>query len=120
METSHQIHEHKIISQQEKLKKVLERTLEYQRLEKLKVVLKAKMEPTLYSQGLRGAMTKYYAIECKGCETPIVLGAYNEKKPAASVKVVPAEAVPCRECGGSYTYGTDDLFSFPANGKLKN
>ena len=65
-------------------------------------------------------MTKYYGIECKGCETPIVLGTYSEKKPAASVKVAPVDAVPCRECGGSYKYESDDLFSFPVSGKLKN
>lgn len=47
METSHRIHERSTISQQEKFKKTLEHTLEYQRLEKLKVALQAKIERSL-------------------------------------------------------------------------
>ena len=60
-------------------------------------------------------MTKYYGIECKGCETPIVLGTYKEKKPGMTFDVAPQEAVSCKECGGSYTYEPNDLFSIPAS-----
>jgi hypothetical protein len=55
METSHRIHEHKTISQRERFKKALERTLEDQRLEKLKTALRAKMEPTLVARSYKTA-----------------------------------------------------------------
>jgi hypothetical protein len=57
-------------------------------------------------------MPKYYGVECKGCQTPIALGTCDENKSTVAFYAAPLDAVLCNECGGSFLYGSDDLFAF--------
>ena len=60
-------------------------------------------------------MTRYYGVECKTCEAHIALGrCEGSDGTTIAFYTVPLEPVPCKTCGSSFQYGSDDLFEFEA------
>jgi hypothetical protein len=60
-------------------------------------------------------MTPYYGVECNLCGIVIVLGKRADRRgKEITFYVAPLKPIPCPECGGSYLYGTDDLFGIEA------
>jgi hypothetical protein len=60
-------------------------------------------------------MARYYGVECELCLRVIALGECGpDGKKNTTFYAAPLDPILCPECGGSYLYGTDDLFGFEA------
>ena len=60
-------------------------------------------------------MLHYYGFDCKQCDEIIALGKLNPKDDnRPTFYTAPLDPIICPACGGSYQYGSDDLFGFEA------
>lgn len=65
-------------------------------------------------------MPKYYGFECELCEEIIALGKLGpDDEKFRTFYAAPLTPIGCPACGGSYQYGTDDLFRFEAEENIE-
>jgi hypothetical protein len=55
---------------------------------------------------------RFYAVECKGCDVPLILGRCDRDSTNADSYAAPVKPVPCPGCGGRHIYVSQDIFEF--------
>jgi hypothetical protein len=66
-------------------------------------------------QESENTMTTYYGVKCATCGIRIALGRCEALEVGKIVFYAPPpEPVPCKSCGSSHLYRSDDLFPFEA------
>ena len=58
-------------------------------------------------------MTRYYGVKCATCgmNIPLVVREPGEEGNTAS-RIIPAESIPCSECGAWHIYSSEDSLDF--------
>jgi hypothetical protein len=62
-------------------------------------------------------MPEYHAVICKTCEATITLDPpiVGKDPRALIIAIPPIDPVPCKECGSSYLYSSDECFVVEAD-----
>jgi len=57
-------------------------------------------------------MTRYVGVTCKTCEENIALAAMGAGPNEIAFYAIPLEPIPCKHCGASRLYGSEDRIDF--------